>query len=112
MTETHQQIEEYRNAVADVAEHIVAEINDADPDEDRDELLVRLLDESTEQHEYVINTDLQIHTLQFSNHPCASFIHGTFKSEYGIHDSFPFQVFAADAFEEDVKDKVVELLDD
>ena len=112
MTETRQQIEDYWSAVEDVAENIVAEINDADPEEDRDELLVRLLDESTEQHEYVINTDLQIHTLQFSNHPCASFIHGTFKSEYAIHDSFPFQAFAADAFEEDVKDKVVELLDD
>ena len=112
MTETHQQIEDYWSAVEDVAENIVAEVNDADPEEDRDELLLRLLDEHTEQHEYVINTDFQIHTLQFSNHPCASFFHGTFKNEYAIHDSFPFQVFAADAFEADVKDKVLELLDE
>lgn len=109
MTETHQQIEDYWNAVEDVAEHIVAEINDAD--DDRDELLTRLVNEHTEQHEYVIGTKLQIHTLQFSNHPCASLFHGTFKSNYDIHDSFPFQVFAADAFEEDVKGKVLELLD-
>ena len=112
MTETRQQIEDYWSAVEDVAENIVAEVNDADPEEDRDELLLRLLDEHTEQHEYVINTDFQIHTLQFSNHPCASFFHGTFKNEYAIHDSFPFQVFAADAFEADVKDKVLELLDE
>lgn len=110
MPETHQQIEAYWSAVEDVAEHIVAEFNDAD-DEDRDELLTRLVNEHTEQHDYVIGTELQIHTLQFSNHPCASFFHGTFKNRYDIHDCFPFQVFAADAFEADVKDKVLELLD-
>lgn len=111
MPETHQQIEDYWSAVEDVAEHIVADFNDADPDDDRDELLIRLVNEHTEQHDYVIGTELQIYTLQFSNHPCASFFHGTFKSTYDIHDSFPFQAFAADAFEEDVKDKVLELLD-
>lgn len=110
MLETHQQIEVYWSAVENVAEHIVAEFNDAD-DEDRDELLTRLVNEHTEQHDYVIGTELQIYTLQFSNHPCASFFHGTFKTRYDIHDSFPFQAFAADAFEEDVKDKVLELLD-
>ena len=112
MPEVHQLIEDYWSAVEDVAEHIVAEANDADPDEDRDELLTRLVDDHTQQHVCVINTDLQIHTLQFSNNPCASFFHGTFKNKYDIHDSFPFQAFADDAFEEDVKDKVLELLDE
>jgi len=107
---SQQPVEDYWTAVDAAAEAIVEEVNDAD-DEDRNELLTRLVHEHTDQHDYVIGTDLQIHTLQFSNHPCASFFNGTYKADYSAHDCFPFAAFAADAFEADVRDKVSELLD-
>jgi len=103
-------VEDYWTSVEAVAEAIVAEFNDADA-EDRNELLTRLVHEHTDQHDYVIGTNVQIHTLQFSNHPCASFFNGTCKADYSAHDEFPFAAFAADAFEADVRDKVLELLD-
>ena len=109
---TQREIDDYRQAVQDVAENVVAELQDADPDDDRDELLTQLIDERCEQHDYVIGTELQIHTLLYSNHPCAAFFSGTYKSDFNSTDSFPFADFAADAFEMDVIDKVKELLDD
>ena len=109
---TQREIDNYHQAVQDVAESIVAELQDADPDEDRDELLSQLVHDRTDQHEYVINDELQILTLLYSNHPCAAFFSGTYKSDYNSTDSFPFADFAADAFEMDVIDKVKELLDD
>lgn len=109
---TQREIDEYRQAVHDVAENVVAELHDADPDEDRDELLTQLVHDRTAQHDYVINDELQIHTLLYSNHPCAAFFNGTYKSDYHSTDNFPFADFAAEAFEMDVTDKVKELLDD
>ena len=48
----------------------------------------------------MIRDDLQIHTLQFSQHPCAALFNGTLIGHcYQPGDSFPFAVFAADAFE-------------
>jgi hypothetical protein len=108
MPEAH---DNYWQAVTDVAESIVAEVRDADPDEDRDELLHRLLHESTDQHDYVIRDDLQIQTLQFSQHPCAALSNGTLLGErYQPGDNFPFAAFAAEAFEMDVATKVKKLL--
>lgn len=104
--------DDYWQAVADVAENVVAELNDADPDEDRDELLTRLVHERTDQHDYVIRDDLQIHTLQHSQQPCAALFNGTvLGSDYRPGDSFPFAAFAADAFEMDVTAKVKLLLE-
>ncbi len=74
MSEDH---DNYWQAVQDVAENVVAELADADPDEDRDELLTRLVHDRTDQHDYVIRDDLQIHTLQFSQNPCAALFNGT-----------------------------------
>jgi hypothetical protein len=99
----------YWLAVTDVAENVVSELEDTD--EDRDELLTRLVHEATDQHDYVIRDDLQIQTLQHSQHPCAALFAGTLLgNHYRPGDSFPFAAFAADAFEMDVSQKVKELL--
>lgn len=108
---TQREIDDYQQAVQDVAENVVAEMQDADPDDDRDELLTQLVDERCDQHDHVINDELQIHTLLYSNHPCAALFNGTYKSDYNSTDSFPFADFAADAFEMDVIDKVKELME-
>jgi len=103
--------DDYWQAVIDVAENVVAELNDADADEDRDELLARLIHERTDQHDYVIQDDLQTHTLQHSQHPCAALFNGTLVGhQYQPGDNFPFAAFAADAFEADVITKVKLLL--
>ena len=102
----------YWQAVTDVAEGVVAEFRDTDDDgdEDRDELLTRLVHEAIDQHGYVIQDELQIHTLQYSRHPCAALFDGTLLGHsYRPGDSFPFAAFAADAFESDVTEKVKEL---
>lgn len=113
MPTPEQDLANYRQAVLDVAENVVAELNDADTDIDRDELLTQLIDERCDQHDYVINDELQIHTLLYSNHPCAGFFNGTFSARgRNSTDSFPFAELAADAFEMDVTEKVRELLED
>ena len=109
---TQREIDDYRQAVQDVAENVVAELEDVDSDDDRDELLAQLIDERCDQHDYVIGNELQIHTLLYSTHPCAAFFSGTFKSDYRSTDNFPFADFAADAFEMDVTDKVKQLLEE
>ena len=63
--------------VMDVAEALVADLTDAEPEEAQDELLIRLVDEHTDQHDYVIRDDLQIQTLQQSQNPCAALFNGT-----------------------------------
>jgi hypothetical protein len=109
----NEQHDNYWQAVADVAEQIVAEVRDANPDEDRDELLHRLLHENTDDHDYVVRDDLQIQTLQFSQHPCAALFNGTMLGgRYRPGDNFPFASFAAEAFEMDVRQKVGTLLGD
>lgn len=101
----------YWQAVQDTAENVVAELADADPDEDRDELLARLVHERTDQHDYVIRDDFQIHTLQHSKNACAALFNGTLVGhQYQPGDNFPFAAFAADAFEADVIAKVKLLL--
>ena len=50
----------YWQAVQYLAENIVAELADEDPEEDRDETLARLVHDRTDQHDYVIRDDLQI----------------------------------------------------
>lgn len=103
--------DDYWQAVTDVAENVVAELADADPDEDRDELLARLVHERTDQYDYVIRDDLQIQTLQHSQHPCAALFNGTLVGHpYQPGDNFPFAAFAADAFEADVIQKTKLLL--
>lgn len=109
MSEDH---DNYWQAVQYLAESIVAELDDADPEEDRDELLTRLVHDRTDQHHYVISDDLQIHTLQFSQNPCAALFNGTvLGGNYRPTDNFPFATFAADAFEADVTQKVKQLLE-
>ena len=104
------QQQDYWQAVTDVAEQIVDELQDTD--EDRDEALHRLLHENTDQHDCVIFDELQVLTLQFSKHPCAAFFNGTLlQQRFRPTDSFPFAAFAAEAFEMDVAQKVKELLD-
>ena len=106
-----QEHDNYWQAVTDVAKNVVAELRDADADEDRDELLTRLVHESIDQHDCVIRDDLQIQTLQHSQHPCAALFNGTLVGHhYGPGDNFPFAAFAADAFEMDVTHKVKKLL--
>ena len=109
---TQREIDDYRRAVQDVAENVVAELQDADTDDDRDELLTQLVHDRIDQHVYVINDELQIHTLLYSAHPCAAFFSGTYKSDYNSTDSFPFTDFAADAFEMDVTAKVKDLMEE
>lgn len=104
--------DDYWHAVTDVAENVVADLEDADEDEDRDELLSRLTAEKCDQHEYVIGNDLRIHTLKYSNNACAGFFDGTFAANhYARNASFPFADLAADAFETDVTEKVKALLE-
>lgn len=109
---TQREIDDYRQAVQDVAENVVAELQDADPDDDRDELLTQLVHDRTDQHDYVISTELQVHTLLYSAHPCAAFFNGTYKHDFNSTDSFPFADFAADAFEMDVTENVKQLLEE
>lgn len=109
--QANQQHEDYWQAVTDVAQNIVAELEDTD--EDRDEVLSRLVHDAIDQHDYVIQDDLQIQTLQQSQHPCAALFNGTLLGHhYGPGDNFPFGAFAADAFEADVAQKVKQLLGD
>ncbi len=105
-----QESDDYWQAVTDVAENVVADLED-DDGEDRDELLTRLIAEKCDQHEYVIGNELCIHTLNYSNNACAGFFDGTFAAnQYARNAEFPFTDLAADAFEADVTDKVKELL--
>ena len=107
--EAKQQHDDYWLAVTDVAENIVAELQDTD--EDRDEALTRLVHDAIDQHDYVIQDDLQIQTLQQSQHPCAALFNGTLVGHsYQPGDNFPFAAFAGDAFEADVASKVKLLL--
>ena len=111
MPKPNEQHDAYWRAVTDVAEQIVDLLRDADPDEDRDELLHRLLHESTDDHDYVVRDDLQVQTLQFSQHPCAALFNGTLLGErHRPGDNFPFASFATEAFETDVREKVKKLL--
>ena len=82
-------LDNYRQAVNDVAENVIAELNDADTDsaDDRNEFLTQLIHDRTDQHDYVINDELQVHTLLYSNNPCAGFFNGTFKSDYASGDT-------------------------
>lgn len=113
MPKSNEQHDNYWQAVTDVAENIVAELQNADPEEDRDELLHRLLHENTDDHDYLIRDDLQIHTLLYSQHPCAALFNGTLLGErFRPGDNFPFASFAAEAFEMDVRQKVRRLLVD
>ncbi len=101
----------YWQAVTDCAENVVDELTDADPDEDRDELLTQHVNDRVDQHDYVIRDDLQIHTLQFSQNPCAALFNGTVDGRcYAPGDNFPFASFAADAFEMDVIGKVKQMI--
>ncbi|RCS47659.1 hypothetical protein DTL42_14155 [Bremerella cremea] len=106
-----QEHDDYWAAVTDVAENVVADLDDAE--DDRDECLTRLISEKCDQHEYVIGNDLCIHTLKYSANACAGFFDGTFAAnQYARNAEFPFTDLAADAFEADVTDKVRELLGD
>jgi hypothetical protein len=101
----------YWQAVTDVAEQIVDELTDADESE-RNDLLSRLLHESTDQHDYVIRDDLQLHTLNHSKHPCAALFNGTLLSQrFASTASFPFAAITAEAFEADVAERVKQLLE-
>lgn len=107
-----QEHDDYWQAVTDVAENVVAEL-EADDDNDRDELISRLIAEKCDQHDFVIGVDLCIHTLKYSGNACAGFFDGTFAaSQYARNAEFPFTALAADAFEADVTDKVKELVGD
>ena len=113
MPKPTEQHDDYWQAVTDVAEQIVAELRDAAPDEDRDEMLHRLLHENTDDHDYVVRDDLQVQTLLYSQHPCAALFNGTLLGErHRPGDNFPFASFAAEAFEMDVKEKMGKLLGD
>lgn len=106
-----QEHDDYWQAVNDVAEGIVADLEDTD--EDHNDLLHRLVHEATDQHDYVIRDELQIQTLQQSGNPCAALSNGTLIGHrYLPNDNFPFAAFAADAFEMDVTQRVKELLDE
>ena len=109
--QAQQDSDNYWKAVADLAEQIVEELDEAEGG-DRDELLHRLLHENTDQHDYVINDELQLHVLRHSKHPCAALFNGTLGHSYQSTDDFPFAAFAGDAFEADVSEKVNELLED
>ena len=67
-----------------------------------------MLHENTDQNEYVISDELQVHTLLYSKHPCAALFNGTLP-KCSSTDNFPFAAFAAEAFEADVAEKVKEL---
>ena len=59
----------------------------------------------------MVRDDLQIQTLQQSQHPCAALFNGTLLGHHYLpRDRFPFAAFAADAFEADVVQQVKELL--
>jgi len=106
--EAQQDNDNYWQAVTDVAEQIVEELNEAE--DDQNDLLHELLHDNTDQHDYVINDVLQLHTLQHSKNPCAALFNGTLGSSYQSTDNFPFSSFAGDAFKADVAAKVNELL--
>ena len=102
----------YWQAVQDVVENVVVELADADPEEDRHELLTRLVHDRVDQHDYVIRDDLQVHTLQYSDHPSAALFNGTvLVGNYMPGDNFPFAKFAADALEADVIQRAKQLLE-
>ena len=109
--QAQQDSDNYWQAVEDLAEQIVQDLQDAD-DEDSGDLLHRLLHENTDQHEFVINDELQLHVLRHSKHPCAALFNGTLSGGYQSTDDFPFAEFAGDAFETDVAVKVNELIEE
>ena len=107
-----EEFDQYWHAVNDAANAVLAEIQEADDGQDRNEQLSFIVADHCDQHEYVINEVLNVHTLLYSQNPCAAFFNGTFPiSRYRCGDPFPFAELAADAFEADVIGRVHQLID-
>lgn len=107
-----EEFDQYWHAVNDAAEAVLAEIQDFEEDQDGEEQLSFVVTDHCDQHEYVINEELNVHTLLYSQNPCAAFFNGTFPiSRYHCGDPFPFAELAADAFEADVIGRVQQLGD-
>lgn len=99
----------YWDAVITAAENVVenhrSDIENGNVDESDFE---QLINEHCDQHDYVINVDLQIHTLLYSAHPCVGFDLGPRAKPT---DEFPFGWFAGYAFERDVLEKAKDYLE-
>jgi len=91
--------ENYWHAVEQLAENVLDQFNESD-DEECD--IRQLINEAVDQHEYVIHEELQIQTLQQSQHPCAALWEGSVDANFRPGDNFPFSAFAASAMEADV----------
>jgi hypothetical protein len=97
--------------VNDTAEALVAEL-EVDDEQDRDEQLSFIVADHCDRHEYLINEELNIHTLLYSQNACSAFFNGTFPmSRYASGGPFRFPALAADAFEADVIGRVHQLID-
>lgn len=101
----------YREMVEGTAESIVSKLTKDHADERGrwNELFGLILHDFTSDHEAHTNPYLALLTLQYSDNACSGFGQGTGKDKKP-DDEFPFCEFAADAFEDDVKDFALEVL--
>lgn len=102
----------YRAMVTEAAEKIVAKLTGDHADERNrwHQLYVQYLHEYTCDHEAHTNPYNAIQTLIYSDHPCSG-IRNDAGSDCGEGDEFPFAEFAVDAFEDDVNELAIELLE-
>lgn len=101
MPNYNEQHKDYWNAVETLAQNVFDEFKSDDEECDDNEHMLQLINEAVDQHEYVIHEELQIQTLQQSQHPCAALYEGL-SHDYRPGDNFPFAAFAASAMEADV----------
>ncbi len=107
--------EDYKAAVKDFAENLVYSLENYDKGEWKERFQI-LLDDKLDLEPYVIDEDLNILTLIYSDFPCAGIVDGTSPNSKKLDNdskrAFPFQQFAYDAFEEDVKVVAFKLLEE
>lgn len=113
----------YREMVESTAQGIVDKLtgDNADQRGRWKNLFTTFLHEYTGDHEAHTDPDKAVLTLMYSDNPCSGFGQGagekrdkdTLQSKrHDDKDQFPFSSFAADAFEDDVKDAALTILRD
>lgn len=102
-----EQKENYDNMVRFTAENIVEKLKECDQKTWKNSYHT-ILHDSTDNHEAHTEPDNAILTLIYSDNPCHEWTNGVGK--YEAKDNFPFSAFAAAAFEEDVNQKSLQIL--
>lgn len=107
MNDAKKELNEYWEAVSETAEIIMDEYRNSEDEIEIDSLI----HEHCDQHERVIDVDLNVLTLHYSKNSCAGFFDGTVDAKsLSRNQDFPFAPLAAAAFEADVSEKVHKMI--